>query len=187
MPQKNYFYLALLRGINVGGTNIIPMADLKRSFEGLGFAAVTTYIQSGNVLFAAAKSDPGRLAAIIEERLAADFSCKVRALVVTRNQLMTAVEGAPRGFGGKPKEYRYDVVFLIPPLTPAGVMDLVSLKEGVDTASSGKAVLYFTRLISRASQSRFSRIARFPEYQYMTIRNWNTTRRLWELMKTGTT
>lgn len=49
--KKMTRYLALLRGINVGGKNIIKMADLKACFESLGFADVVTYIQSGNVLF----------------------------------------------------------------------------------------------------------------------------------------
>src|SRR5690554_1069136 len=48
--DKN-IYLALLRGINVGGNNIIKMVDLKKSFEDIGFTGVKTYIQSGNVVF----------------------------------------------------------------------------------------------------------------------------------------
>lgn len=59
----------------------------------------------------------------------------------------------------------------------------VGVKEGVDTAHAGKTVLYFSRLISKAAQSHLSRIVGFPVYQFMTIRNWNTTTKLLALME----
>ena len=62
-------YIALLRGINVGGNNIIRMADLKQSFEELGFSEVTTYIQSGNVLFNSSEGDKQLLTGKIEAHL----------------------------------------------------------------------------------------------------------------------
>lgn len=58
MPEAREIYLALLRGINVGGANIIPMSALRASFEALGFDDVLTYIQSGNVVFRARRGDP---------------------------------------------------------------------------------------------------------------------------------
>jgi hypothetical protein len=54
-------YVALLRGINVGGNNLIKMADLKACFEKLDLAEVATYIQSGNVLFSTTETDKTRL------------------------------------------------------------------------------------------------------------------------------
>lgn len=54
-------FVALLRGINVGGNNIIKMADLKTCFEEMGFANVVTYIQSGNVLFDSNETDQLKL------------------------------------------------------------------------------------------------------------------------------
>ena len=182
MRIKTIPFLALLRGINVGGRNIIPMAALKTSFEAMGFDNVRTYIQSGNILFTAGEDDRVRLMKKIEERLSRDFSYESRALVVTYNQLKSAVEDAPRGFGKKPDRYRYDVIFLFDRLTPQKALQSVKIKEGVDTAAAGNGALYFSRLISKASQSRLSGIIKLPIYQYMTIRNWNTTRKLWELM-----
>lgn len=60
-------YVALLRGINVGGHGIIKMADLKKLFESFGLTDVVTYIQSGNVLFRTEESDPARLALQLEK------------------------------------------------------------------------------------------------------------------------
>ena len=119
-------YVALLRGINVGGKNLIKMTELKGCFEDHGFRNVATYIQSGNVLFESGERSSARLA-------------------------QRAIES-------------------------------VSTKEGVDQAYAGTGVLYFSRLISKASQSRLSRIVSMPIYQSMTIRNWNTTLKLLEMI-----
>lgn len=176
-------YLALLRGINVGGKNIIKMADLKACFESIGFSNVTTYIQSGNVVFASPEKDNASLTDKIEKTLSTRFNYTSRLVLVTHPEMKKIVAGAPKGFGDDPDTYRYDVIFLKGPLTPAKAMEQVSVKEGVDQAYQGKYVLYFSRLISRASQSRLTRIISLPVYQNMTIRNWNTTTKLLALME----
>ena len=175
-------YLALLRGINVGGNNIIRMSDLKACFERTGLSDVTTFIQSGNVVFTAKTGDASRLAAKIEKALSSRFAYSARVVVVTHAQLRQAVRGAPKGFGGAPARFRYDVIFLKEPLTAKEAMKSVSVRPGVDAAYPGKSVLYFSRLISRASQSRLPKVIQTPAYRYMTIRNWNSTTKLLALM-----
>ena len=176
-------YVALLRGINVGGKNLIRMPALKACFEDLGFVDVRTYIQSGNVLFRAAGSDPARLTTQIEAALSEMFNYESRVVVRSLKQMKEIVSHAPKGFGGDPASYRYDVIFLKEPLTAAKAMKSVITKEGVDQAFAGKGVLYFSRLSSRAAQSRLARIITLPIYQSMTIRNWNTTTRLLNMME----
>ena len=161
-------YLALLRGINVGGNNIIKMADLKRCFEESGFDNVTTYIQSGNVVFTAAGADVKGIPARIESILSKRLSCDSRVIVISQPQLRYAVAHA---------------LFLRPPLRPSEVIKEIPFKEGVDRVYAGKHVLYFSRLIAKASQSRLSKIVSLPVYKEMTIRNWNTTTKLLELMQ----
>lgn len=178
-------YLALLRGINVGGNNIIKMADLKACFEDMGFTEVVTFIQSGNILFRSAEKDKTKLTRKIEQGLSKRFSYKSRLVVVTYKELKQAVEGAPKGFGKESDKYRYDVIFLKAPLSPPEAMKNVSIKEGVDSAYAGKSVLYFSRLISKASQSYLTKTIKLPVYQNMTIRNWNTTTKLLALMEKG--
>jgi uncharacterized protein (DUF1697 family) len=180
--MKNIQYLALLRGINVGGKNIIKMADLKACFEEMGLSDVTTYIQSGNVVFASTEKDIARLTDKIEKALSKRFNYTSRLVLVAHPEMKKIVAGAPKGFGDDPDSYRYDVIFLKDPLTPGKAMEQVSVREGVDQAYEGKHVLYFSRLISRASQSRLTRIILLPVYQNMTIRNWNTTTRLLAIM-----
>jgi uncharacterized protein (DUF1697 family) len=176
-------YVALLRGINVGGKNLIKMTDLKACFESLGFKDVVTYIQSGNVLFSATESNQAKLRGIIEKALSKTFSYKLPIVIRSKKEMKEIVAQAPNGFGSEPAKYRYDVIFLIEPLTPAEAMRDVSTREGVDQAFAGrKYVLYFSRLISRATQSRLTRIISLPVYQNMTIRNWNTTTKLVGMM-----
>jgi uncharacterized protein (DUF1697 family) len=176
-------YLTLLRGINVGGNNIIKMADLKACFENMGFTEVVTYIQSGNVLFRSAEKDRTKLTRKIERVLSERFSYKSRLVVVAHKELKKVVVGAPKGFGKELDKYRYDVIFLKEPLTPGEAMKNVSIKEGIDSAYAGASVLYFSRLISKASQSHLTKIIKLPVYQNMTIRNWSTTTRLLALME----
>lgn len=176
-------YIALLRGINVGGNNSIKMAALKQCFETMGFTDVVTYIQSGNVLFTSPKHDQELLTEPIESTLSKTFNYKARVVTVSHTQLKETVEHAPHGFGTEPAIYRYDVVFLKPPLTASEAMKRITIKEGVDQVYAGKNVLYFSRLIEKATQSRISSIISLPIYQNMTIRNWNTTTKLLALME----
>lgn len=176
-------YLVLLRGINVGGKNIIKMVDLKASFEAMGFTNVRTYIQSGNVLLESAEKDKETLTVEIEQGLSKRFNFQARVVVISQKELAGVVKSAPDGFGKEEKKFRYDVIFLKAPVTPKEAMQSVKVREGVDTAHAGKQALYFSRLISRASQSYLTKIIGMPVYQNMTIRNWNTTTKLLALME----
>ena len=170
-------FIALLRGINVGGNNIIKMAPLKACFEKLGFCQVTTYIQSGNILFQAPR--PAKeLTDQIEETLSKQFRYNSCVVLISHSQLKRIVELAPKNFGQNADTYRYDVIFLKKPVTPKNAIKVVKTKEGVDNVHAGKYTLYFSRLISGVSQSHMSRIIQTPIYQHMTIRNWNTTKQL---------
>jgi uncharacterized protein (DUF1697 family) len=177
-------YVALLRGINVGGKNLIPMPALEAFFTAQGLAGVATYIQSGNVLFTT--REPGAaLAARLEAELSRAFGFSATVVLRTREQLRRIVEGAPPGFGARPALYRSDVVFLKAPLSAPALLARVPVKPGVDQAVAGRGALYLSRLVARASQSRMSRLVSMPEYKQMTIRNWNTTTRLLELLERG--
>jgi uncharacterized protein (DUF1697 family) len=176
-------YVALLRGINVGGSNLIRMPALKACFEADGFRDVSTYIQSGNVLFTAGPANQHALTAQIEDALAKTFPYRARVVVRSFEQVKAIVKGAPKGFGAKPAAYRYDVIFLKEPLTADEALKSITAKPGVDRVFAGDGVVYFSRLISKATQSRLARVVGTPAYQNMTIRNWNTTAKLLELME----
>ncbi len=174
-------YVALLRGINVGGKNNVAMADLRETFELAGYDSVRTYIQSGNVIFETSKAQKG-LEKHIEGALEARFGLPLVVVVRSNDQLWSTVEDAPRGFGQKPDLYHSDAVFLKAPLTADRVMELVELREGVDQAWPGDGVVYFARLSAQRTRSKMSKLISKPEYKLMTIRSWSTTTKLLDLM-----
>ncbi len=127
------------------------MTALKACFEALGYQNVRTYIQSGNVLFIT--PDPGQttLTGRIEDALSNTFSYSSRVVIRSHDEIRAIVAHAPPDFGNDLASYRYDVIFLKEPLTAAEAMQSVTTKAGVDQAYAGDGVLYFSRLISRAT------------------------------------
>ena len=176
-------YLALLRGINVGGNNIIKMADLQDCFINMGFINVKTYIQSGNVIFETDNSDKNSLTKIIEDKLSTVFKYNSKIILVSDKELFHTVNEAPLGFGQNPEIYKYDFVFVKEPLTSTEVYSQLKLKDGVDEASYGKHALYFTRLTELSSRSYLTKLISLPVYKELSIRNFTTTTKLLELMR----
>src|SRR5262249_25549921 len=127
-------YLALLRGINVGGKNSVTMADLRACLESIGFKNVTTYIQSGNVLFESPLKSTAELSRRIEQALTGGLLKAAQALVVSQGQLDSVVTKAPLAFGVDREKYRYDVAFVKAPVRARELLSAIELKEGVDEA-----------------------------------------------------
>ncbi len=173
--------LVLLRGINVGGKNLIKMADLRAGFEDLGYDDVTTYIASGNVLFRSPREPQIELAARLEKEVMKEFGVELKLVLVSETQLRKVVDKAPGGFGAEAD--RCDVVFLRKPLTASRAHAITDARKGIDRKWKDNGVLYYSRVAERASGSRFSSITKFPEYKNMTIRSWRTTQKLLGLME----
>jgi uncharacterized protein (DUF1697 family) len=179
MPEP---HVALLRGINVGGRNAVPMKTLAACVADGGYADVATYIQSGNVLFSTDSPDARSMELDLERRIEATFGFPVPVVVRSRAEMTATVESAPPGFGGP--EHRCDVIFLKHPLTADEAFPaLPSPVDGVDERWKGPAgCLYWSRLAEKASKSRLSRLATSAIYPSVTVRNWNTTTKLAALL-----
>ncbi|MFN8520557.1 MAG: DUF1697 domain-containing protein [Chloroflexota bacterium] len=175
-------YVALLRGINVGGSNPVPMAGLRSAFEELGATDVATYIQSGNVLFDGGRAGHDTWVQRLEAELATRFDYHARVTLRSQEELRAIVDGAPKGFGHDPDAYRSDVVFLLGPSTAAEAVAQMRARDGVDTMAAGDGVVYFERLTARATQSYLSKVVGTPIYKEMTIRNWRTTTTLLRML-----
>ncbi|HEX6947934.1 MAG TPA: DUF1697 domain-containing protein [Acidimicrobiia bacterium] len=175
-------YVALLRGINVGGKNKVPMTELRETLEEGGYESVRTYIQSGNVLFESPRPR-SEIEEHIEGLLEARFGIPLLVVVRSHSQMRKTVERAPEGFGTKPDLYYSDALFLKAPLTSKQVMDVVEIREGVDAAWPGDGVVYFQRLGAERTKSKLNRIASTPEYKLITIRSWATTTKLLEMLE----
>lgn len=171
--------VALLRGVNVGGKNKVPMADLREGFAGLGLEEVASFIASGNVLFVSAKTRAS-LEGEIEAMLGEKFGASIAVLVRSHAEMRGVVEGAPAGFGGA--DNHWDVLFLKHPLAAEEAMAALTPRDGVDRAWPGKGVVYSARLSDRLSESRMGRLAATPVYQRLSIRSWSTTTKLLALL-----
>ena len=177
-------YVALLRGINVGGKNKVPMAVLKKCLEELGFTNVATYIASGNVILESDKH-VDEIKAHLEKALPECFKLDddlIKVLVLTRNQLQGIIDNRPEGFGDRPEKYHSDAIFLMG-IDSASVMPLFTPREGVDKVWPGDGVVYSQRLSSQRTKSRLNIVMATPAYKSMTIRSWSTTTKLLEIMK----
>ena len=177
-------YVVLLRGVNVGGKNIISMAKLRAGLEGIGFSNVASYIASGNLIVDTRKSASAAQSAI-QRLLVSDFKISkesASALVLTQAELQAIVKKKPRGFGDEPGKFHSDVVFLIG-ITPAAALKVFSPRDGVDAVWPGPGVVYSQRLSAQRTKSRLSRIVGTPEYRSMTIRTWNTAIKLLDILK----
>lgn len=169
-------YLVLLRGINVGGKNRVPMAELRQLLVDVGYWDVSTYIASGNAVL---RSDrpAAEIKARIEDALPRSFrldSELVSVLVLTRAQLRAVVEHKPNGFGEHPGTFHSDAIFLIG-IDAAAAMEVFDPRPGVDTVWPGDGVIYSQRLSAERTKSRLNKIMGSPAYKSMTIRSWATT------------
>lgn len=183
-------HVALLRGINLGGRNRVAMADLRALVTGLGHSDVSTYIQSGNVLFTARPGAPetSALADEMSAAIAADLDVKPAVVVLTREELAEAVAANP--FGDEPDPKRLHAVFRSGPASQdlldriAAAVEAVAAKGSRDTAVSVGRVLYlhtpdgFGRSDLAAA---LVRLTASPEAGTGTARNWSTTLKLLSL------
>jgi uncharacterized protein (DUF1697 family) len=177
-------YLVLLRGINVGGRNKVPMAELRSVLEGLGFANVSTYIASGNV-FLDSDLSAAKVASKIEVALPKAFKLHselVRIAVLSRAEVEAVVKRRPKGFGDEPGKYHSDAIFLMG-IEADESMAVFNPRDGVDTVWPGDGVIYHQRVSAQRTKSRLGRIVGTPAYRSMTIRSWQTTFALLELMR----
>jgi uncharacterized protein (DUF1697 family) len=174
-------YVAFLRGINVGGKNLIRMPELAAAFSDAGYGDVRTHLQSGNVLFTAKPTRSGALEDAIEPALEKRFGIPILVVIRSREELARTIAGAPAGHGSN--DLRSEVIFLKRPLTAKQAMaEMPELREGVDEISAGPGALYFSRVRARATKTRIQAFMAMPIFQQMSMRSWSTTTRLLELL-----
>jgi len=178
-------YVALLRGINVGGNKKIAMADLRGLLSGLGHTGVRTLLQSGNAVFASDKPSPERLSAGIEAAIADAFGMAVKVLIRTGPQLRAVVDGNP--FADKATNpSRLLVTFLSGPPDPARFADVDPEDYLPDEYALGDREVYQWLpagiLSTRLDQKFWDRRLR-PAVT--TTRNWNTLTKLLALLAGG--
>ncbi len=175
-------YVALLRGVNVGGKSIIKMADLKEAVEKCGLINVRTYIQSGNVIFESDEEGAGKIAAKLEDSLLRAFNFEIRVIVMNRAQFTDILAEVPADWKMR-QDLRCYLAFIREPVTVQDVIQEIKLTAGVDSVKAGKGVLYLSTLLSGLTKSGFSKLITTKVYKDITIRNYRTAQNLLELMQ----
>jgi uncharacterized protein (DUF1697 family) len=173
-------YVALLRGINVGGKNMLPMKGLARLFEDAGCASVRTYIQSGNVLFNASPAKAGKLPALIAKGIADQFGYRVPVLLRTVDEFRETIGNNPFLQAGAPENWLH-VLFLETQPDASRIAALDPDRSPGDTYSVRGREIYLqcpngvgnTKLTNTYFDSKLATIS--------TGRNWRTVLKLFEL------
>ncbi len=175
-------YIALLRGVNVGGNNKVSMQDLKKCFEKVGFQNVSTYINSGNVIFESDETDTVSLITLCKQILEKEFGFPIGLTVIAAASLKEALEHAPDWWGDDP-EAKHNAIFVIPPTTSDDIIaDVGAVKPEFEKVAAYQDVIFWSAPIKTFSRTRWSKIVGTKAYQYITIRNANTARNLQELV-----
>jgi len=128
-------HVALLRGINVGGRNKVPMADLREVVTSLGHTGVSTYIQSGNVLFSTAEDDTAKLAAALESAIEERFGIWSSVVVLSRDELARVLAANP--YPDEPNPRMVHVVFLNGS-PPRDLLDRITAAESAAAAKGSR-------------------------------------------------
>jgi uncharacterized protein (DUF1697 family) len=174
-------YVALLRGVNVGGNSLIKMAELKECVAALGHADVRTYIASGNLLFESRERSGAALDAQLEHAIAERFGLPVRVVVRSATDIARITAAVPAHWIDA-TDLRVTVAFLLRGTDARAVARNLSPRKGIDELRTAPgALLWATR---RDALTRTGlRLVGTAVYKQMTLRNLNTTLKLGELLR----
>jgi Uncharacterized protein conserved in bacteria len=173
-------YIALLRGINVSGKNKISMAELKKGFAELGFAEITTYLNSGNVIFSSVIDDKNVLSNQIKQMIKDNFELEIPVFIVLQEELKELLKGAPDWWGDDNTEIYHNLIFMLPPLSYEEFSDRIgNPKEEYEKVHNYKNVIFWS--FSRKDYHKtnwWSKTASSNVSNKITIRTANTVRKI---------
>ena len=176
-------YIALLRGINVGGNNKVSMADLKVALSEAGLANVTTYINSGNVLFETERANETELAKICEKAIEEKFGFPVGCAVLSERSYKKEVDAAPSWWGKVDPNIRSDALFVLRHGTARAVVDAVGdVNNEYEWVATGDRVVFWTVDRRKYTKARLPKIIGSDAYRTISMRSSTTTRKLYALL-----
>ncbi|MEK5442330.1 MULTISPECIES: DUF1697 domain-containing protein [unclassified Fredinandcohnia] len=175
-------YIALLRGINVGGNNKIDMKLLKQTFEQVGMKDVVTYINTGNIIFSSNDSSKTILSRILEEAIHDDFGLRIKVVVRSIDDVRGIIHAIPDTWKND-KDMKSDVMFLWDEIDDETVLENLVIKPTIDTVKYVPGAILWSIEKKNANKSGMSKIIGTKIYKQITVRNVNTTRKIYELME----
>jgi uncharacterized protein (DUF1697 family) len=175
-------FVALLRGVNVGGKNMIRMSSLKESFEGMGFGDVATYINSGNIIFTTQEGDARKLERSIEGMLSSEYELECKVVVRSLSEMADLVKSLPETWDGDGR-WKYNVIFLRHSIDSENILDGLKPRSNIEQIVYRPGTLLWSARISDLGRTSMHKLPSQELFQEMTVRNTNTTKKLYELMK----
>ena len=175
-------FVALLRGVNVGGNNMISMKSLKESFTTMGFKQVTTYINSGNIVFKSKEDDARKLESKIEKMLSRDYQLDSKVVVRSLSEMEKLVKNLPRSWDGD-SSWRHNVIFLRHTIDSEKILAELPAKSDIEEIVYRPGTLLWSAQATQLNQTNLAKLASRKIFHDMTVRNLNTTKKLYELMK----
>ncbi|MEJ8303343.1 DUF1697 domain-containing protein [Saccharibacillus sacchari] len=174
-------YIALLRGINVGGNNKIEMKTLKAAFEAAGMERVKTYINSGNIVFANDELEQAALPAVLEAAIEKQFGLRIRVLIRSLEEMRAISNVLPDSWSNG-SEMKSDVFFLWDEVDENSAAEALPLTPGVGTLLVAPRALLYSVSREDAGRSGMNKLVGSKLYAQMTVRNVNTTRKIMQMM-----
>jgi len=175
-------YVALLRGINVGGNNKVEMKKLKTSFEEAGMQNVKTYINSGNVIFRDEKYTQKQLTKMLESAIEKDFNLKIKVLLRTIKDIEKINKNLPTTWKND-STMKCDVMFLWEEIDSPDILNQLPKTPATEDLNYLPGTVIWRVDRENLTKSPILKIVGTKIYKQMTIRNCNTIRKLLELMQ----
>lgn len=173
-------YIALLRGVNVGGHNKIPMPHLRAALEKDGLSEVSTYINSGNLLFCCDGISTTQLQAQCRRVIQTEFGLDIAVAVLSAKDYVQALCHAPAWWGSEP-DYKNNVIVVIAPAGAADLVGEVGAREEYEKVAYHGQVIFWSAPLKTFSRTRWSKVVTSSAYGSITVRNANTARKLLQL------
>jgi uncharacterized protein (DUF1697 family) len=174
-------HVAFLRGINVGGKALIPMAELRECIAELGHSDVATYIASGNVLFDSPRR-PAELEGPLEKAIAKRFGLDVRVFVRSAAQVRATAKAIPSHWHDR-SVWSGNVVFVAREIDRPSIMREFAPKDGLEELVRVPGALLWAARRDTIARSAMRTLPRHPLYGQLTVRNTNTVVKLAELVQ----
>ena len=174
-------YVALLRGINVGGKNKMAMPRLKRTFEEVGLTDVTTYINSGNVIFKDSRRKPATIISALEKAIEQDFGLQIKVLIRDLAAIRKTIKALPDNWTND-NSMKCDVMFLWDGFDRKDILDDLKIKPDIEDVVYVPGAIIWRVDRPNVTRTGMMKLLGTDLYKGMTIRNCNTVRKLAELM-----
>lgn len=174
-------YTALLRGINVGGNNKEDMKILKKSFEQAGMKNVVTYINSGNIIFSTTGRSKNDIAQILEKAIVDTFDLQIKVLVLHLEDIQKIISVLPESWMSN-DELRCDILFLWEAIHDEFILDKLIFKPEIETVKYAPGAIIWAIDKINVTRGSMTKLIGTELYRQMTIRNLNTTRKIYQLM-----